>query len=475
MPKIFFKSKIKDLSEEDKKTLFDKVISGLLFDYREVDSSLDVQMIFETMNNRGKPLTVLEKLKNRLIFLQSENSELCKDINKQWGAIYQYLGKNESLNENRLVADHLSLYRQAKYSIFSEFETEEKIFETFSKHPEKYYLGQTEDVKETKCNDSKISEYINGLASFSKNWCSLGTLADESITRCLYLSETSEVKIFISVVLMLAEQDKDHSKEKSEKIFKLLENILFRNKIPGAFVMDGRTLVTKARELYATLYENDIKIKNESITYNSLDAVINDLEAQIDNHPISIDAFKSYCASMFDYVRGSIGFYRWGETIKYILVLYEFSLQNNKDNDKITWKKFREHSIEHILPQDDSNWPGVVSSYQIGTKSEKDPDRAKKAKNILINTLGNLAVIPEGKNSSLSNAEWLKKKDNYATGALNEQEIAKESKWEFAEIYKRGKRIINFLLHYLKYSEQLTENEYKVILLRDETFYYDTE
>lgn len=82
--KDFFENKIKDLSEDDKSVLFDKVTSGLLFDYRVVDSSLDVQMVFETMNNRGKSLSTLEKLKNRLIYLQSENSELCKDINRQW-------------------------------------------------------------------------------------------------------------------------------------------------------------------------------------------------------------------------------------------------------------------------------------------------------------------------------------------------------------------------------------------------------
>lgn len=477
--KDFFENKIKDLSEDDKSVLFDKVTSGLLFDYRVVDSSLDVQMVFETMNNRGKSLSTLEKLKNRLIYLQSENSELCKDINRQWGAIYQYLGIDEQLSENRLIADHLSVYRQAKYTVFSESEAEEKVFEAFSKHPEKYKLGQTEDSIETKCNEEKISEYINGLACFSKHWCSLTNTTDENIIRCLYLSTTSEIKIFISVVLMIADQDKDNGKNQAEIIFKLLHNILFRNRIPGAFVMDERALVTRARDMYSTLYENDIKIRSidnpnsSCVTYDSLDAIIKDFQSQIASRPLAIESFKSYCSSMFDYVRGNIGFYRWGDTIKYILVLYEFSLPNNKDNDKISWKKLREHSIEHILPQDDSNWPGVVSKYQIFTHSADDSDRAKKAKNILINTLGNLAVIPGGKNSSLGNAEWIIKKNKYSTGALNEQEIARESKWEFPEIFKRGQKIIDFLLHYLDYNIPLTTEDYKTILLRDSTFYYD--
>lgn len=474
----FFLRKIKYLSESDKATLFYKVTSGLLFDYRVVDSSLDVQMVFETMNNRGKPLTTLEKLKNRLIYLQSANTELCKEINKQWGAIYQYLGKDETFSENRLIADHLSIYRQAKYTVFSESEAEEKVFETFSKHPEKYYLGQIEDVTETQCDEEKISTYINGLACFSKHWCSISSSTDENIIRCVYLSTTSEVKIFISVILMFAEQDKDNGKKVADEIFVLLRDILFRNKISGAFVMDDRALVTRARDLYSTLYENDITIRNKynpgngNITYDSLETIKADLKSQIASHPLAIESFKSYCSSMFDYVRGSIGFYRWGDTIKYVLALYEFSLPNNKDNDKISWKKFKEHSIEHILPQDDSNWPGVVDAFICGTKSNSDPDRAKKAKNILTNTLGNLAIIPGGKNSSLGNASWAVKKMKYATGALNEQEISKNDKWEFAEIFARGKKILDFLLSSLGYTTQLTIDEYKTILLRDSTFYY---
>lgn len=474
----YFKGKICKLSEEDKSDLFDRVTSGLLFDYRVVDSSLDVQMVFETMNNRGKPLSTLEKLKNRLIYLQSENAELCKDINRQWGAIYQYLGKDEQLSENRLIADHLSIYRQAKYTVFSESEAEDKIFGAFSKHPEKYYLGQTEDIRETPCEEEKISEYINGLASFSKHWCSIASSTDENIIRCMYLSTTSEVKIFISVVLMFAEHDIENGKQLADKIFKILNDILFRNKISGAFVMDERALVTRARDLYSTLYENDIKIKSRdnaessNITYDSLDTIKTDLEAQIASHPLALGTFKSYCSSMFDYVRGGVGFYRWGDTLKYVLVLYELSLPNNKDNAKISWKKYREHSIEHVLPQDSSNWPGVVSDYRIGTNSTTDPDRAKKAKNILTNTIGNLAVIPGGKNSSLGNAAWAVKKAKYATGSLNEQEISQETKWEYAEIYARGKKIIDFLLKHLGYTSQLTPEDYKTILLRDETFFY---
>jgi uncharacterized protein with ParB-like and HNH nuclease domain len=53
------------------------------------------------MNNRGKPLTNLEKLKNRLIYLttlmsdldEPERKQLRKEINDVWKTCYEFLGK----------------------------------------------------------------------------------------------------------------------------------------------------------------------------------------------------------------------------------------------------------------------------------------------------------------------------------------------------------------------------------------------
>lgn len=40
-----------------------------MFNLHEIDDDYDVFVAFETMNNRGKRLTNLELLKNRLIYL----------------------------------------------------------------------------------------------------------------------------------------------------------------------------------------------------------------------------------------------------------------------------------------------------------------------------------------------------------------------------------------------------------------------
>ena len=69
--KRFFEEKVLSLDYPHRERLFRTVTGRLCFDYREIDGDFDVQMVFETLNNRGKPLTTLEKLKNRLMYLSA--------------------------------------------------------------------------------------------------------------------------------------------------------------------------------------------------------------------------------------------------------------------------------------------------------------------------------------------------------------------------------------------------------------------
>lgn len=76
-----------------------------MFNIHEIDDDYDVFVAFETMNNRGKKLTNLELLKNRLIYLTTlysdskfdklDKANLRKQINDTWKEVYYQLGRNE--------------------------------------------------------------------------------------------------------------------------------------------------------------------------------------------------------------------------------------------------------------------------------------------------------------------------------------------------------------------------------------------
>ena len=71
-----------------------------------MDNDFDVFVAFETMNNRGKKLSNLEILKNRLIYLTTiyddsvldadSKNQLRKDINEAWKEVYFELGRNKN-------------------------------------------------------------------------------------------------------------------------------------------------------------------------------------------------------------------------------------------------------------------------------------------------------------------------------------------------------------------------------------------
>lgn len=118
--KEFFVEKIKQIKKKsDLEKIYSKITQNLLFNIYTISNDIDVFVAFETMNNRGIPLSHLELLKNRLIFLStkfkvatSEKSSARKTINESWKTVYHYLGKNENnpLNDDQFLLTHFLLY-----------------------------------------------------------------------------------------------------------------------------------------------------------------------------------------------------------------------------------------------------------------------------------------------------------------------------------------------------------------------------
>ena len=87
-----------DASEsEHRQSLIDwhgKLTQQLHFNLYEVEKEAEVGIIFEVMNDRGKPLTELEKVKNYLLYASRSldveefaSDELGKEVNRDWGSI----------------------------------------------------------------------------------------------------------------------------------------------------------------------------------------------------------------------------------------------------------------------------------------------------------------------------------------------------------------------------------------------------
>lgn len=117
--KDFFKNQLSELKYEEIEEVYRKLTQDFLYNSYSISSDIDVFIAFETMNNRGKPLSHLELLKNRLIYLStkfqladSEKNRLRKRINECWKSIYHNLGRNKlvPLSDDDFLHNHFLVY-----------------------------------------------------------------------------------------------------------------------------------------------------------------------------------------------------------------------------------------------------------------------------------------------------------------------------------------------------------------------------
>jgi hypothetical protein len=96
-------SRLKDLQA--------RITSGLGFLVHEVATSAEVGVIFETLNERGRPLSDLEKTKNYLLYLarsinDGRADELSELINTSWATIFVNLAGQGRDAEDQLLRAH---------------------------------------------------------------------------------------------------------------------------------------------------------------------------------------------------------------------------------------------------------------------------------------------------------------------------------------------------------------------------------
>ncbi len=170
----FFKEKISDTPVGTLEKMFDALIKKMLFSVVGLnDSRIDPFSSFETINNRGKDLSTLELLKNRLHFVahkicdEEDLENLQNEINDTYTRIYHDL--------RFFKDDHL---------------------ESFLKHFVAYYYGENSKFKERLLNTAfdahkkyhssydeyeKINDLLLYLSYSSKVWYFLHTLDDEEL------------------------------------------------------------------------------------------------------------------------------------------------------------------------------------------------------------------------------------------------------------------------------------------------------
>ena len=390
-----------------------------------VPSNAEAVRMFETVNDRGRPLTNLEKTKSILMYASylvvddpTTLDNLLSQMNRRFSEIYRCF---QDIEEGLGLSDAGEIQRYHHVFFFGQ--------RTLHKHmqvlKDRLMEKSREDRGDCECF---IRRYARSLRQ------AFGTMQD--IARCR--RDGSAVgraidKLFLVgpvgnlYPLLIAAWQKFGEDSEREEILRLFEAFVFRVYRVGK--CRGHTGRSTLNWLAYHVHR--------SFTFNDFQQRLRELNLRY----VTDDRFRRHLSDTNCYQ--NLG----TKTIKYLLARYEHELQANAGERiplPLTEILSAEFQTEHILSQ-----------HPAGGLDEE----AMAAHEDIVHRLGNLTIASTEWNQSMGNRPFEEKRDGredsepgdkktcYRNSSLHVQrELAKYPQWNESTIHERGARIIAFAL-----------------------------
>ena len=406
-----------------------KICDQLVISLHEIQEDADAGVIFEVMNNRGKPITEFEKAKNYLLYLSSKleleaKTDLPLQVNKTWTYVFErlmasYLGASE--NEDQLLRIHWVVTQDPW-----EWAGSKSIKDCF--HLRIYMDRHTDLLK-------ALFDYVQTLRQAASAYCdvakpqvanSFSDLTDETTRGRAVLASQRLVRLRVVApflpLLVSIRMKCPSDGELYIKAANLCEKYAFRV---------YRLLRRRADAGRASLYSLAHHFYKGEIGADEMLAKI----AGLARHYSSEEDIAQFYA-----IKSENDYYNW-TGIRYFLYEYETSLAEGENkNVYMDWELLdrpsaKEHTIEHILPQtpEDDYW----------LERWTDDERSRYT-----HDLGNLCLTTD--NSSYSNKPFDQKRGEagasyrcYARGDLvMERDLARYDDWSLDSLRERRERMV---------------------------------
>ncbi len=463
----FFKEKISDTPVGTLERMFDALIKKMLFSVVGLnDNRIDPFSSFETINNRGKDLSTLELLKNRLHFVAHKICEgkklekLQQEINDTYTLIYHDLRQFEDAHLESFLKHFVAYY----YGEKGDFK--KRLLEMeFNAH--KRYTDNTNFDEEYE----KIDDLLFYLSYSSKVWNFLHTLDEKSIALIVDDNKKLEMEItpkmrnllekmrrlnalndnaFLPLLLsLLTIQRAGKSANEQPYTTKELEGLLEYLERFGFLIygVAGKNAAKNEWIELAFMAFKAYRYGEENIVIEKLPTLEKNFFNRQGNSGLELLEENIHSK------KNTEKWYQWGKALNYLL--YEYELHHNPETT-LNFDSSIE-SIEHILPQKpDQGYSAKEKSWA------KNPH--------VVHALGNLLLISKNANSSLSNKPFDEKRKQYLKGSYSEKEVAKNASFGIVEIQKRSEKLLDFLIARYRIAELVGESaikDFKNALLKE--------
>ncbi len=397
----------------------------------EVSTHSDAYVLFESLNNRGTPLTAIDLMKNLIMARAESNNLTVDDCFNRWQMLLNYLSDDYGMQER--------FFRQY-YNAFKH-----RLNEPFQKDNDrkKDPLG----VMATRSNLLNIFENLinKDLSSFLDDILCCGQIYSwlilQDSTETVYrkaLEDLDHIQGAPSYILIMYlirnKKELAITEEQINKLIRLLAKYFVRRNI---------TDYPNTRDLTRIFMDIISKIEESaSVGDDVMTLIVNVLSAP--TNCASDEQFRSSLES--DVYRDNAG------ATRYILCkLAESAMTQETWTDlwKRTDKKVFVWTIEHIFPEGEN-----IPQCWVDMIADGDRQLANKYLEDFVHKIGNLTIT--GYNSTLGNKSFEEKRDRkskdgqrfigYKNGLEINREIAIKDVWTIEDIKARTKVLVKELM-----------------------------
>ena len=409
-----------DITDE---IVLDALLTGFLTGFQIVmihlDENDDAQEIFSSLNGMAKPLSPFDLIRNDVFHRARKIGEDDEKLfDERWKEFEQPFW-NEQVRQGRLKrarADHL-----ITHAVVAETAREVNAGKIATEY--KHYAKER--------SFSTIADELDVLLGHARTYRNMEQLSDTVTADITKFLRIWDLSTFHPVILWINAQDLECGDKMI--LFSFIEKYIVRRELCG--------LTTKS-------YNKAAIMMIRSLRENKADpsSFIKDISKQTGDGtrlPSDSEVLESVVKRS---IYGSISVPK----IRYIMQQIEYAKRTKFDETILETSNI---TIEHIMPQKwAKNWPlpsGEIAPYETVYQAALDnkviDDKLKseiEMRQQCVNLLGNLTLVTESLNPSLSNAEWSIKREKLSKSLLVlNREIIEKITWDELSINDRSENL----------------------------------